>query len=93
MRALTRPWIVAACVATALVGCSDPDHVARDSDPYQACLDRAYSSGYSGTDSLSTLQRGFATDRVGPRGGGPARLNWPQSSADRCNDLRTRGQL
>ena len=87
--------LFAAPVALLLAACGEPDPRARASDPYQACLDRAQSAGDLGVYDRTTLQRGYPSDRDLRQSGVPypSRLNWPQSPADRCSDLRARGLL
>jgi len=87
--------LVAVPVMLALAACGEPDPRARASDPYQACLDRANSGGDLGVYDRPSLQRGYPSERDMRQTGVPypSRLNWPQSAADRCSDLRARGLL
>jgi len=89
------PRCVAFGLLLVLTACGEHDPRARASDPYQACLDRAYSAGDLGIYDRPTLQHGFPSEREIRQSGVPypSRLNWPQSAADRCSDLRARGLL
>jgi hypothetical protein len=92
---IDRRWLPFAAVVLLLGACSEPTHRAHADDAYQACLDRAYRTGDLGVYDRFSLERSFPGDRGGRRDGlpYPSRLNWPQSAADRCGDLRARGLL
>jgi hypothetical protein len=85
-------WLCA--TALALCACGDAPPRTHGDDGYQACLDRANRTGDLGVYDRPSLER-FPGDRQGRREGlpNPSRLNWPQSAADRCSDLRARGLL
>ena len=86
--------VCAALIALAVAGCADHPARPHSEDAYQACLDHAYQTGDVGVYGPNSLERRFPGDRDARRSlPSPSRLNWPQSPADQCRELRARGLL